>query len=102
MDYWGVSNKSSIEYIINNNSNYPIKIGTKSKASLEISSLILSDSNKAKILIVHDLKDADFIITNYITRLKNNFKIDKSKFEKYYEILVDDKPINTVYKKLNN
>ena len=43
MDYMGLSNRSAIEYIINNNTNYPIKIGTKSFSSLENSSLILTE-----------------------------------------------------------
>jgi len=100
MDYWGVSNKTSILYIINNNSNYPIRIGTISKASLEKSSLTLTQNDKRKFLIEYNLNEADFIITNYTTKIKNNFTIDKKKYKKYYEILVDDKAINTVYKKI--
>ena len=99
MDYWGLSNKSALEYIINNNTDYPIKIGTKSFASLSKSSLILNDKDKTKITIVSNLGEADFIITNYITRIKNDYVIDKSKYKKYYEVLVDNKAINTVYKK---
>ena len=35
LDYWGLSNRSSLKYIIDNNSNFPIKIATKSFSSLE-------------------------------------------------------------------
>ena len=101
MDYWGLSNKSAIDYIIKNNVDFPVKIATKSFASLEKSSLILNESDKAKISIIHDLDDADYIITNYIMRIRKNYIIDKSKYEKFYEVLVDNKPINTVYKKIN-
>ena len=100
MDYLGLSNKSAIEYIINNNTNYPIKIGTKSFASLEKSSLILNNKDKTKISIIYNLSEADYIITNYSTRIKGDFIIDKNKYKKYYEILADNKPINTVYKKV--
>ena len=100
MDYMGLSNKSSIEYIINNNTNYPIKIGTKSFSSLEYSSLILTDNDKKKISITHRLKEADFVITNYMPRRNKDFIIDKKKYNKYYEVLVDNKAINTVYKKI--
>ena len=99
MDYWGLSNKSSIEYIINNN-NYPVTIGTKSFASLERSSLILKDEEKNKILITHNLSEADFIISNYMPKRTKDFSIDKKKYKKYYEVLVDNKAINTVYKKI--
>ena len=99
LDYMGLSNKSAIEYIINNNTNYPIKIGTKSFSSLENSSLILSNKDKKKISITHILSEADFVITNYMPRSKD-FIIDKKKYKKYYEVLVDNKAINTVYKKI--
>ena len=99
MDYLGLSNKSAIEYIINNSTNYPIKIGTKSFSSLENSALILSEEDKKKISIIYKLTEADFIITNYMPRNKD-FIIDKKKYKKYYEVLVDNKAINTVYKKI--
>jgi|TARA_B100001964_G_scaffold200606_1_gene227807 hypothetical protein len=99
MDYWGLSNKSAIEYIINNN-DYPVTIGTKSFSSLEKSSLILKDEDRNKILITHNLNEADFIITNYMRRRNKDFVINKTKYKKYYEVLVDNKAINTVYKKI--
>ena len=100
MDYWGISNRTSLEYIINNNLKYPIKIITKSFSSLEMSSLILSEEDKSKISITHNLNEADFIITNYRPLLTRNFVIDNNKYKKYYEVVVDNKPINTVYKKI--
>ena len=100
MDYWGLSNKSAIEYIIANNTNYPIKIATKSFASLQKSSLILNDNDKIKISIIGDLDEADYIITNYAIRLNKDYVIDKNKYKKYYEVLVDSVPINTVYEKI--
>ena len=101
MDYWGISNRESLEFIINNNTNYPIKIGTKSFASLEMSALMLNERDKGKIDIVHDLKKAEYIITNYRTLIKRDFIIDNTKYKKYYEVVIDSNPINTVYKKIN-
>jgi len=98
-DYWGVSNSESIQYIIDNNDKYPIKIATKSFSSLEHGFLILNKEDKNKISIIYDLAEAEFIITNYRLRQKNNFFIDKDKYKKYYEISVDGVPINTVYRK---
>ena len=100
MDYWGLSNKTSIEYIIKKNKNFPIVIGTKSFSSLEKSSLIFSNEDRKKISITHNLDNADFVITNYMPKNKD-FIIDENKYEKYYEVIVDNIPINTVYKKIN-
>ena len=55
---------------------------------------------KNKISVTYDLNDADFIITNYMPRRGKNFVIDKEKYKKYYELQVDNKAINTVYRKV--
>ena len=99
MDYWGLSNTSALKYIINNN-NHLVTIATKSFATLEKSTLILKDEDKNKISVTYDLNDADFIITNYMPRRGKNFVIDKEKYKKYYELQVDNKAINTVYRKV--
>ena len=99
MDYWALSNTSALKYIINNN-NHLVTIGTKSFATLEKSTLILKDEDKNKISVTYDLNDADFIITNYMPRRGKNFVIDKEKYKKYYELQVDNKAINTVYRKV--
>ena len=99
-DYWGLSNTQSLNYIINNNTNYPIKVATKSFSSLEYSLLMLKEEDKDKLSIIYNLPEAEFIITNYRIRQKKNFIIDKKKYKKYYEITVDNVPINTVYRKI--
>ena len=101
MDYWALSNKNAISYILKNHNNFPVKVGTISFASLQKSLLILDETEKNKIIVTHNLKEADFLITNYMEKRSGNFIIDKKKYEKFHEILVDDKPINTVYKKKN-
>ncbi len=101
MDYWGLSNNTSINYIIQNNNSYPIKIATKSFAALHKNLLLLSNNDKKKVDLVTP-NEADFIITNYYKRMDNEFLIDESKYEKYYEILVNNISINTVYKKISS
>jgi hypothetical protein len=99
MDYWGLSNNASLNYIINNNKNFPIKVSTISFAPLSKNLLLLSRDDKTKISLTTP-EDADFIITNYHKRKNNDFVISNIKYKKYYEILVDNIPINTVYKKI--
>jgi len=98
-DYWGLSNKNALDYIIENNKVFPVKVATKSFASLETSSLILDENEKKKIEIVYDYEEADFIITNYTKRLRGEFIVEEDRYTKFYEILVDGIPINTIYKK---
>ena len=101
LDYWGLSNIHAIKYIIAKNENQKIKVGTVSFSSLETSTLMLDEKYKMNILLTHDLKGADFLIDNYMKRLRNNFVIDNTDYQKYFEIVVDKVPINTVYKKMN-
>jgi len=99
LDYWGLSNHASLKYIIDNNRVYPAIVATKSFSALERNLVMFDEEDKNKISITYDLSKADFIITNYRKRIKNDFFIDKDKYSKYYEILIDGVPINTVYKK---
>ena len=99
-DYWGVSNSQSLNYIIENNTQYPLKIATKSFSSLGTSLFMLNDEDKDKISITYKIPDAEFVITNYRIKQKKNFFIDRNKYKKYYEIIVDNVPINTVYRKI--
>lgn len=101
LDYWALSNLYSLKYILNNNENFPLKIGTISYSSLNESILMLNESSKKNIILVHDLDEADFLINNYMRRIRKNFIVDENKYLKYFEIVVDTVPINTVYKKIN-
>ena len=99
-DYWGISNIQSINHIIKNAKVYPVVVATKSFTSLPSSLLMLNEEDKEKISITYNLSEAEFIMTNYRIKHKNDFFIDKNKYKKYYEITVDNVPINTVYRKI--
>ena len=68
-------------------------------SNLETAKLSLNKNLSSKIIIVHDLNDADFIINNYMKRIRKNFTINDEKFEKYHETLIENKPISTIFKK---
>ena len=101
LDHWGVSHLYSLKYILKNNPNTKIKLGAISFTRLEESILMLEEKQKKNLVLVSDLNEADFLIDNYIKRFRNNFKVDKNKYTKYFEIIVNEYPINTVYKKIN-
>ena len=104
LDYWGLSNIYALKYIIKTDKNFPVKIGSVSFSNLKNNYLILNEENKKKISLIADfnlLNDSDYLITNYMKRFRKNFIIDKEKYIKYFEIVIDEMPINTVYKKIN-
>ena len=99
LDYWGLSNVQSIRYILENNKNDNIKVGTISFTPLRVSKLLLTEDQKKRLIIVGNLEEADYLVDSYMKRLRSNFVIDKSMYSKYFEIIINDVPINTVYKK---
>ena len=101
LDYWGLSNKQALEYILKNDSKNVIMIGSAGPISIENSKQILSSLEKNRISISKNL-ESDYIIDNYINwygaykkkrhEIPNNFKI-------YKEIFVSGKRIISIYKK---
>jgi len=102
IDYWGVSNKQALEFILSNNNRDVYKIYPASNINLNISKLILSKKQKAKIHIVDVKSEADFIITNG-RFWKGNDEADFAKIPKnfkiYNEILTDRAKLVSIYKK---
>ena len=62
---------------------------------------MLDNKYKKNILLTYELNEADFLIDNYMKKLRNNFVIHDTEYQKYFEIVVDKVPISTVYKKIN-
>ena len=102
LDYWGLSNKQALEYILKNDSKNVIRIGSAGPISIENSKQILSSLEKNRISISKNL-ESDYIIDNYINwygkykkkrhEIPNNFKI-------YKEIFVSGKRIISIYKRI--
>jgi len=101
MDYFGVSNKNALDYIAQNDTKN-IKIYNLNTADLNLSIKILDKKKRKKLSIVYNIEEADYIINSYRDwRGKNapsKFIIPKN-FNIFYEIKVDNVPINTIYKK---
>ena len=98
-DYWGLSNTHALNFIAKSNNKFPVKVATISFSDLNQSLLKVEKTDRNKIIIVHDPNEADFLITNYMKKFRNNFFIDETKHKKYYELVVDKVVINTIYKK---
>ena len=91
LDYWGLSNKQALEYILKNDSKSVIKIGSAGPISLENSKQILSSLDKKRVMISENI-ESDYIIDNYINwygkykkkrhEIPNNFTIYKEIFIK--------------------
>ena len=101
MDYFGVSNKNVLEYIIEKEDK-KVRIYNLSTTDLNLSKKILKKEIRERITVVDDINNADYITNNYRDwngRLKPTEFMVPEDFKILYEIKVDDVPINTIYKK---
>ena len=103
MDYFGISNKKALEYIAASEKR-DVKVFNLSTTDLELSKQMLNEEGKRKIQIVGDLNNADYITNNFRDwngkTKPYRFKVPKN-FLKVHEIIVDNVPINIVYKKID-
>ena len=101
MDYFGVSNKSLLEYIIENDDK-KVQVYSLSTTDLNLSKKILKKGIREKVDIVDNINSADYITNNY-RDWKGRTEPTKFVIPKDYQILyaikVDDVSINTIYKK---
>ena len=106
VDYWGLSGKKFLEYIINlEKNNKLIKIGTASYLPLERSTKLLNEKDRKKISIIgQNFQDADYLFTNFISEVDKNsddkYKIPNN-FSKIDELIVNDTVVYQVFKKNN-
>ena len=98
MDYWGISNTSALMHIANGE-NEKVTVGNISSSDLSLSRNFLPIKQRNKILISGDIEKSDYLINNYRYWLGKKTQIPKN-FKIFYEIKIDEVPINTIYKKV--
>ena len=102
LDYWGISNRSSLEYILKKEKKDKIKVATVSFTLLEDSLRVLDETGRNKISIVHNLKEADYVVDNYRKKWDkiDNFNLLKTNFKKIHNLIIDGNIISTIYKRM--
>ena len=101
VDYWGVSNKSALTYIVSNDKKDRLKIYVSSNSPYHFSSLLMDKNNRKRLKFVNNVSDADFLVTNHFYQKGNPAFINqklKKKFKLFKEFKVDDIIINSIYK----
>ena len=100
LDWWGVSHKSSVDYILSKDTKEEIKIFVEGFASLRDTLMHLKDDDRKRVKLT-DYKDADYVIDSKMKRLRvNNNLAENNSLELIYELIIDQQPINSVYKKI--
>ncbi len=103
IDYWGLSYKENLSFILKNDKRNEIYIKNISENKLFYPLFSLKNKDRQKFIFKFENREPDYIITNYYLEKKYN-KFDENFLEEYYlykTIFVGNTPINTVYKKNN-
>jgi hypothetical protein len=98
VDYWGLSNRQGLEYIAKNDQRSLIKVIAGSNLALDGALRILKPADRARIIDIEWMGDADYIITNYRNN-KIDYAAGDSQFSLLKEFKVDSETIASVYKR---
>ncbi|MBU3583730.1 glycosyltransferase family 39 protein [Polynucleobacter sp. 15G-AUS-farblos] len=97
VDYWGLANRQALEYILEADPRNTITVFAGSDSDLNISAIILDPNDRVRILVVNQLKQADYIITNYRAN-PTNYALKDPQYKLIYEIKIGDEIIESVFK----
>jgi hypothetical protein len=98
LDYMGLSVKNSLEYILKKDERSNIKIAGVGAIWIKGNTLIL-DKNSQQRLEVVNYEESDYIIDTFRPHVGKKMIIDPEKFSKFYDLVVDDRILNRIYKK---
>jgi hypothetical protein len=96
MDYWGLSNREAIEYILNKDNRDSIKIGALSWTPLQHTLFILKPEDRKRVSITDT--EPDYWITNFRS-VRGNLLEPPPGFQEEYRIVVDREPILLIFKR---
>ena len=94
----GLSIKNSLEYILENDKRDIIKVSGLGETWIKGNTLILSEAFKKRLEVVN-YNESDYIIDTFRPKVGKKMIIDSEKFSKFYDLIVDGKIINSIYKK---
>ena len=100
LDWWGVTHKSSIEYILQESKKNKILVYAEGFTNLKDTHLYLDKKTKDRVVIV-DYQNADYVIDNRMRRVRSNNNIrDNNNFELIYDLLINNQTITSIYKRI--
>ena len=97
LDWWGISHKTSLDYILKNSKKDKIKVFAEGFTSLKDTYLYLENSEKKRVILT-GIEEADYVIDSKMKRIRVNNNIEKNNdFKLIYELNIDGQAINALY-----
>lgn len=98
MDYWGLSNKAAIEYILAHDERQIIKVWPVSSTPVLNGAMLLDPESRKRIVLADGPEEADYLVNNYRFMKGDVYQPDDSRGELLHQVLVDGQAILSVYK----
>ena len=98
MDYWGLSNRAALEYILAHDERPVIKVWPVSNTPVLNGAMLLDPASRSRIVLAEGPDDADYLVNNYRFLKGDVYKAADSSAELLHQILVDGQAILSVYK----
>ena len=100
-DYWGVTNVKGLEFILANDDRNLITIRPLGVTSIQQAIELLKPQDRKRMLLDRTNLEPDYILTNY--RVFDGTKLEKpdSAYAFFYEIVIDGRPVLTIYRRLS-
>ena len=98
MDYWGLSNKRALEYILEKDHSPVVHVWADSATLLSNSALILKPEDRRRLRIESDKRVPYYLLSNYrLVKDTDNAKYSRE-YELFYEARVDGEVVLSVFK----
>jgi 4-amino-4-deoxy-L-arabinose transferase-like glycosyltransferase len=96
MDYWGVSNRQALEYVLEHDSGPLVKIGGACDTPLKVSLFILKPEERSRIRVVFEATEADYTLTNYYYSQIGDVN-DFTGYALFHQIKIGDEAISSTF-----
>ena len=97
VDYWGLSNRQALEYILKHDSHAIISVYPGSNTPINNSLLMLRREDRLRLRVVHTEVEADYIVNNF--RDYSPVSLEERGFMLLYVINVNQEVILSIFKK---
>ena len=99
LDYWGVSHFQALKYILENDDSEKIEVYFKGFTSPIPSLYMLNEKARSRIKVLDNISASNYIIDNKMKKIRGNVIINQDIYSKYFELMIDNVALNTIYKK---
>ena len=100
-DYWGVTDVKGLEFILANDARNRLTIRSLGVTSTQQAIELLKPEDRKRMTLVPLNFESDYILTNYRFYDGSKFENPDKVYAVFYEIVVDARPVLTIYRRLS-